>query len=126
MFLGKHCTFWSCDNQKDSMVVFKKCFKSHNYTYFQLCFLRSFFSPSKTTSRDCQKKKKMKETTVTKLECMKTIPPPPRQGRDPTTLCLSLVQPLELHVHSALTWLSQPNPALASWQKGRWFYLLRP
>lgn len=63
---------------------FAKSFKSCNCTRFQSCFLHSLFSPSRAISRDL---KKMKETTVTKLECMKTTPPPPSgQGTDLMTL----------------------------------------
>ena len=77
---------------------------------FQTYFLHPFF-PSRTISRDL---KKMKETIVTKLECMKTIPPPHRgQGTDPMTLYLPLIfsLSLQLHVHSAPSLL--PRPALS-------------
>ena len=79
------------------------------------------FFPSRTISGDL---KRMKETTVTKLECMKTIPPPHRGlGTDPTTLYLPLSSPLP----SSYTFIAtQANSALAPWPKGRWLDLLGP
>lgn len=75
---------------------------------FQTCFLHPFF-PSRTFSRDL---KRMKETIVTKLECMKTIPLPHRgQGMDPMTLYLPLIFSLflQLHVYSAPSLLPRPT-----------------
>lgn len=94
-------------------MVFKNLLNQIIVRGFQSCFLHRFFRP-RTISRDL---KKMKETTVTKLECMKTIPPPHRgQGTDPTTLvsvpCL-LSFPLASHM-STLNPHCHPRSTLPS------------
>lgn len=51
----------------------------------------SIYSPSRAISKELEK---TKETTVTKLECMKTKPSPQRGwGADPMTLHLSFIYP---------------------------------
>lgn len=93
MFSEKHCAVWPCDNQRYQcellLFFFFLSFGSYQCTWFSVLPLAFvFFFPSRTISGDL---KRMKETTVTKLECMETIPPPHRgQGTDPTTLYLPL------------------------------------
>lgn len=93
MFSEKHCAVWPCDNQRYQCELLLFFFFSifwiiSMYMVFSLASCICFFFPSRTISGDL---KRMKETTVTKLECMETIPPPHRgQGTDPTTLYLPL------------------------------------
>lgn len=82
MFPGNHFNVWRCDNQKDTEAVLKNLLNHIIVHSLQSCFLHPFF-PSRTISKNL---KKMKETTVTKMECVKTTPPPHRgQGTAPPT-----------------------------------------
>lgn len=105
MFSEKHCAVWPCDNQRYQCELLLFFFFSifwiiSMYMVFSLASCICFFFPSRTISGDL---KRMKETTVTKLECMETIPPPHRgQGTDPTTLYLPLSSSLPSSYTSTL------------------------
>ena len=105
MFPERYCAVWPCDNQRYQceLLLFFFFFLIFwiisMYMVFSLASCICFF-PSRTISGDL---KRMKETTVTKLECMKTIPPPHRgRGRGPTTLYLPRSSPLPSSYTSTL------------------------
>ena len=106
MFPERYCAVWPFDNQRyqcELLLFFFFFFLIFwiisMYMVFSLAFCICFF-PSRTISGDL---KRMKETTVTKLECMKTIPPPHRRrGMGPTTLYLPRSSPLPSSYTSTL------------------------